>query len=174
MLVNENDLKAEEINSWTHKVRAIIFNKNGLLYITDMNNSFNLPGGRVESKEDENSALLRELQEELGVLLKEDDIEYIDTLTFWHKGFPEEEKLVNRENKVTLFRVLPKIELNPLEVKLTNYEKHYNFKICLKDINKIDEVIKESSFNSYKKFTDIELKVLVETYLKYRKEDKIC
>lgn len=172
MLINEDNLKKEELSSWSHKVRAIAFDMNNHLYMTDMNCSFNLPGGRVEAKEDESSALVRELHEELGVNLKTSDIKYIATITFWHKDFPGEKHLVNRENKITLFEVLPKLKIDSTNIKLTNYEKHYNFKLCQKDITKIDEIINMPSANPYKRFTDIELKTLVETYLKYRKEDE--
>ena len=55
-------------------------------------------------------------------------------------------------------------------VKLTNYEKHYNFKLQLKKLEEIDDLIRRKTNNKYKKFTDVELKTLVNAYLEYRKE----
>ena len=52
MLVNINNLTREEINSYVHKVRAVIHDDDGNLYVTNMDNSYNLPGGRVENGED--------------------------------------------------------------------------------------------------------------------------
>ena len=67
MLINKDDLKKEEINSRIHKVRAVIQDDKGKIYVTNMDNSYNLPGGRVEAKEEAKDALIRELAEELGI-----------------------------------------------------------------------------------------------------------
>ena len=134
MLVNNADLKKEELNSFAHKVRAIVFNKDNLLYITDMNSSFNLPGGRVENTEELLDSLIRELREELGVRIFKKDIKYIGEYTFWHKGFPGEKDSVNRENKVDLFLITKPQEIDIINIKQTNYEKHYNFKLILKNL----------------------------------------
>ena len=163
-------LKKEELNSFAHKVRAIVFNNEEKLYITDMNSSFNLLGGRVEKMEELSDSLIRELKEELGVRVFTKDIKYIGEFIFWHKGFPGEKSVVNRENKVDLFLVTKPQELKINNVKLTNYEKHYNFKLLLKNLEEIDNLIKYKGNNPYKKFTDVELKTLVNAYLEYRKE----
>ena len=170
MLVNNDFLKKEELNSFAHKVRAIVFNNEEKLYITDMNSSFNLLGGRVEKMEELSDSLIRELKEELGVRVFTKDIKYIGEFIFWHKGFPGEKSVVNRENKVDLFLVTKPQELKINNVKLTNYEKHYNFKLLLKNLEEIDNLIKYKGNNPYKKFTDVELKTLVNAYLEYRKE----
>lgn len=170
MLVNNADLKKEELNSFAHKVRAIVFNKDNLLYITDMNSSFNLPGGRVENTEELLDSLIRELREELGVRIFKKDIKYIGEYTFWHKGFPGEKDSVNRENKVDLFLITKPQEIDIINIKLTNYEKHYNFKLILKNLEEIDDLIKYTGNNPYKRFTDVELHTLINAYLEYRKE----
>lgn len=170
MLVNNADLKKEELNSFAHKVRAIVFNKDNLLYITDMNSSFNLPGGRVENTEELLDSLIRELREELGVRIFKKDIKYIGEYTFWHKGFPGEKDSVNRENKVDLFLITKPQEIDIINIKLTNYEKHYNFKLILKKLEEIDDLIKYTGNNPYKRFTDVELHTLINAYLEYRKE----
>ena len=170
MLVNNDFLKKEELNSFAHKVRGIVFNNEEKLYITDMNSSFNLPGGRVENAEELIDSLVRELKEELGIKVCQKDIEYIGQFIFWHKGFPGEKCVVNRENKVDLFLVKTPQEVDINNVKLTNYEKHYNFKLLLNNLEEIDDLIKYKADNLYKKFTDVELKTLVNAYLEYRKE----
>ena len=103
MLVNNDDLKKEELETVVHKVRAIVFNNEEKLYITDMNSSFNLPGGRVESSEKITDSLIRELREELGIMVSINDIKYIGNFVFYHKDFPGENGVVNLENKVDLF-----------------------------------------------------------------------
>ena len=170
MLVNNDDLKKEELETVVHKVRAIVFNNEEKLYITDMNSSFNLPGGRVESSEKITDSLIRELREELGIMVSINDIKYIGNFVFYHKDFPGENGVVNRENKVDLFFIKEPQEVDRNNVKLSNYEKHYNFKLQLKKLEEIDDLIRCKTNNKYKKFTDVELKTLVNAYLEYRKE----
>ena len=67
MLVNLGHLEKKDINSKVCKVRAVIMNYEGKFYVTNMDNSYNLPGGRVEAHEDLKDALIRELKEELGI-----------------------------------------------------------------------------------------------------------
>lgn len=171
MLINLDHLEKKEINSRVHKVRAIIMNDEGKIYITNMDNSYNLPGGRVEGHEDLEDALNRELAEELGICVAKKEIKYIGNITFWHKGFPGEKGSVNRENDVDLFWVVNPKELKQDRVQLTNYEKHYHFRLMKCTYEEIDALLKEKNENVYKKFTDVELKTLIENF---RKEEKIC
>ena len=67
MLINKDNLEKDEINSRVHKVRAVIQDGNRKIYVTNMDNSYNLPGGRVEAKEDGKMALVRELREATGL-----------------------------------------------------------------------------------------------------------
>ena len=54
MLINEEHLEKKEINSKVHKVRAIIMNEEGKVYITNMDYSYNFPGekGMVNREND--------------------------------------------------------------------------------------------------------------------------
>ena len=174
MLINNANLQKGELNSFAHKVRAVVFDEEGKLYITDMNSSFNLPGGRVENSEELIDSLTRELKEELGIDITFKDVEYIGNFVFWHKNFPGEKGLVNRENKVDLFWIIKPQKLIAEEINLTNYEKHYNFKLRLINIAEIKKLIKVKNTNEYKIFTDVELEILIKAYLKYRKEGILC
>lgn len=173
-LINIDNLKKEDINSYYHKVRAFIFGEDGKLYITKMKgNSHNLPGGRVDGKEDITDALIREINEEMGVLIDKSNIVHIGNYHFYHKGFPHDEIISNRENEIDLFFVNGKYKYNKNNLHLTEYEKSINFEILKKDRNEIDKLFTEDMSNPYKKFTDIELKYLCMELDKYRR-DKLC
>lgn len=174
MLINESDLEKKDIKSRVHKVRAIIFNKENKIYITNMDNSYNLPGGHVESKEDIKTTLKRELEEELGIKIAKAEMKYIGNYIFYHKDFPGEKGNVNRENNVDLFYILEPKEINIDRVRLTNYEKHYHFHLMECSINEIKKLLNEKNENVYKKFTDIELKICLEEFKKYKERDYVC
>ncbi len=171
MLINLDRLKSEDINSRVHKVRAVIFADKTHIYVTNMDSSYNIPGGRVEAGEKLEDALVRELKEELGIRVFKKEIKYIGNYVFWHKDFPGEKGAVNRENKIDLFYVSSPKEVYLERVKLTNYEKHYHFRLMKCTYEEIDALLKEKNENVYKKFTDVELKTLIENF---RKEEKIC
>ena len=172
MLINKDNLKKEEINSRVHKVRAVIQDNKGKIYVTNMDNSYNLPGGRVEAKEEAKDALIRELAEELGIQVLDSEIQYIGDFTFWHRDFPGDKRVVNRENHVDLFWVMQAKEVLEERVRLTNYEKHYHFYLMSCSLKQIDALLKEKNDNEYKNFIDVELNALIQEYKRYRKEDK--
>ena len=174
MLINLEHLEKKDINSRVHKVRAIIMNREGKIYITNMDDSYNLPGGRVETNENLEDALVREIKEELGIRVFKKEIRYIGNITFWHKDFPGEKQSVNRENDVDLFWVVNPKEIKLERVQLTNYEKHYHFRLMNCTFQEIEDLLNKKNDNPYKRFTDVELKTCLEEFEKYRKEDKLC
>ena len=174
MLINLEHLEKKDINSKVHKVRAIVMNNDGKIYITNMDHSYNLPGGRVEECEELKDALIRELAEELGICVAKKEIQHIENITFWHKDFPGEKENVNRENVVDLFCIISPKEIKSDRVKLTNYEKHYHFYLMNCSFKDIQNLLKEKNENEYKKFTDVELKICLEEFKKYRKEEYLC
>lgn len=174
MIVNLEHLENKDIDSRVHKVRAIIMNPDKKIYITNMDSSYNLPGGRVEARENLEDALIREVKEELGVRVLKKEIRYIGNITFWHKNFPGGQNKVNRENIVDLFWITVPKEVDVSHVSLTNYEKHYHFCLMNRGMEEIKKLLLEQNDNEYKKFTDVELKVCLEEFLKYRKEENLC
>ena len=174
MLVNLGHLEKKDINSKVCKVRAVIMNYEGKFYVTNMDNSYNLPGGRVEAHEDLKDALIRELKEELGINITTKEIQYIGNIVFWHKDFFGEKINVNRENDVNLLLIVNPKKVEPERVHLTNYEKHYHFHLMSCSLDEILNLLKEKNENKYKKFTDVELKICLKEFEKYRKEVHLC
>lgn len=173
-LINKDNLKKEEINSYYHKVRAFIFDEDGKLYVTKMkSNSYNLPGGRVDGTEDINDALIREIKEEMGILIDKSNIFHIGNYHFYHKDFPHDEIISNRENEIDLFFIKGSYKYNANNLHLTEYEKSVNFEVIKKARNEIDEFFVDDASNPYKKFTDIELEYLCLELDKFRR-NKLC
>ena len=66
-------------NKFNFRVAGILIHNNRvLLHTTKTDDFWNLPGGRVEFNESTEQALIRELQEELGVTIQHERIVYIN------------------------------------------------------------------------------------------------
>lgn len=166
-LINLDNIEAKEINSYNHKIRIFVFNELGEIFLIDMNGSYNLPGGTVENNENLNDALTRELEEELGVRIAFEDIEFLGNYHFYHKNFPNNKSLCNRENEVDLFLVKIPIIYAKENTHITNYEKSQNFKVIFTKLENIQNLINERNKNVYKKFTDVELLYFTKVLKKY-------
>lgn len=72
-----------ENSQFNFRVAGLLFH-NGrlLLHTTKQDNFWNLPGGRVEFHESSEQALVREMQEELGLAVHVDRLVYLDEAFF--------------------------------------------------------------------------------------------
>ena len=170
-LINKDNLKKSEMNSYFHKVRAVVFNSEGKIYITNMQGSYNLPGGGIEEKENIYAAIQRELYEELGIKINLTEAKYQGTFMFYHKGFPERDKTVNRANEIELFLITEPYAYSKSKSHITDYEKSQNFEIIAVDIENINDLWNDECDNQYRKFTKVELEYLCNIIRKQRSNE---
>lgn len=67
IIINENNLNYEEIDSNVVRVKALMINSKGKILIAHNNGTYQFPGGHVEENEENDRCIEREVKEETGI-----------------------------------------------------------------------------------------------------------
>ena len=110
----------------------ILIRDNKVLLMHRTNTSFNndcwgVPGGKVDENEDAKAAIIREANEEIGIILNKEDL----TLVHTHQAIQEDDP---RGNWICFFFKATKWENTP-----TNNEPHKFDKIAWHNLNNLPE-----------------------------------
>jgi len=161
IIINEDNIKPDNLMI---KARAIVLNEKNKIYVCNMNDTYVLPGGTIEANELPINTLKRELEEELG--LKEITPKELIEIDYYHANFPKykSDLYENRLNRVYYYLV--NINSTNLGIgRFTDYEKNSNIKIEEYDIDFLYKKLKITTNNKYSKFTNTELKIILDYYL---------
>lgn len=134
---NKYGLKDNKLDKITNKVRVIIVDVELNTIIVNYANIIMFPGGKVDNGENDKQALIREINEELGIDLSSNDIipfiEYYNYL----KDYPTRDgKITNKLNKTKYYIVKTNKKSNLSKRLLTKLEMNNKFEII--DINLTD------------------------------------
>ena len=126
-IYNYDYLKESDITETVIRMKALIINGDNIL-LGNENNILQFPGGHLEDKESFEDCLIREVMEETGIELKNEEIERpFMKVTFLNKDWPE----VGKNRKAEIYYYLIKTDKEPdlSRVSYTEHEKEGNFKI---------------------------------------------
>ncbi len=133
---NEDNLKETNITEVVIRIKALIIIDNKIL-IANENGLFHFPGGHLEKNESFKECLKREVSEEVGIEINDDDIkEPFMKASFLNKDYPQ--KGINRKSEIYYYVVKTNQKPNISKVVYTEHELNNNFKI---EEFKLDEVI---------------------------------
>ena len=161
MVVQElSDIKYD---SCVRKARVLVKDKEDKIILITIEGSYVLPGGTVENGEDSKIAAMRELEEEVGLYIK--DCDYLTTITHYHENFPclKEDKIGKRLNIVDYFYADLDEDLLG-ESHPTDYEREHDMKIVRVTPNEINSLF-GAERDTFKIFMDEELSCII-TYAK--------
>ena len=162
ILYNYDNLSTQEIDEVVIRVKGLLINDNDEIILGYSNNKYQFPGGHLEVLETLINCLKREIEEETGIVLTDEEPILFQKITHYSKNYYN--RGLNRENIIYYYLVKTnkKVDLN--NTKYDEIEKEGNFCIKIVKLDDIEKVLKDNC----KKFS--ENKVIVEEMLEAIKE----
>lgn len=126
-IYNHDYLNNEDITEVVIRIKALIINDKNII-LGNENNIYQFPGGHLEKNETFEECLKREILEETGIEIDDNEIKRpFMKVTYLNKDWPA----IGQNRKSEIYYYLIKTSKNPdmSKVKYTEHEKQGNFKI---------------------------------------------
>lgn len=164
VIYNYDYLSDKDITETVIRTKALIINGDDIL-IGNENSIFQFPGGHLENGETFNDCLKREVMEETGIEITDDEIERpFLKVTYLSKDWPERGKNRKAEIYYYLIKTLKDVDLT--KTKYTIHELEGNFKIEKIPLKNSIKIIKENIPNNDKnKVISPDMIIAIEEYL---------
>ena len=166
--INENNLKFNEIQDFSYKVRAVLIDENENVLVANYGGVYLLPGGSLDNNESISDALIRELTEELGENYNSSELNYLSCINYYQKNYPKR----NGENKnrfVQTHYYIGKVKsTGERKQELTEKEVKGNFRLELIPIEELErKVLENETNNPINIYFQKELIIVLEQYKKF-------
>ncbi len=143
---NDDNLTLKEIMETVIRIKVLLIN-NGKIFIGNANNVYQFPGGHLESNEEFNTCLKREVLEETGIEIDDNEIEKpFMKVSMLNKDWPEAGR--NRNCEIYYYAVNTNKRPDLSKTNYTENEKKNDFKIEEFDLKEAVDKIKENIPNN--------------------------
>jgi 8-oxo-dGTP pyrophosphatase MutT (NUDIX family) len=163
---NNDNLEEKDINNVVKRVKLLIINSKNEVLLAFSHQKYQFPGGHVEINETFESAILREVREETGISLKEEDlldIEPFFSIKYYNKNYPQ--KNLNTHFIINYYIINTDELYNLDNTEYTEHEKDGNFKLQYINLdNVIDTLMETITWNEENRIIVNEMLAVFEEY----------
>ncbi len=101
LIINDNHLIEEDIESKVIRVKGLIINSQGKILLAHNNHTYQFPGGHKEDYEELDECILREIKDETGISLQIKEGPFLNIITYDSNYFNTGKKV---ENSIYYYR----------------------------------------------------------------------
>lgn len=166
-IINPNHINANKIEETVTRVKAFIFNGE-YIFLDKIDWGYMLPGGHVENGEDFDLALLREVEEETGIVL--DKTDKITKFYQTEKYRINERTGKNRLNRIVYYMVETSKNPNINGINLTDDEREHDLKVLRVHKNEFESTLIDAVNNGTNEAFIVIAKEMLEAYSVLKQE----
>lgn len=171
ILYNYDNLNLEKIDEVVTRTKGLIINSSNEITLGYSHKTYQFPGGHLEDGETLEECLLREIEEETGIKIRDAELKPFEKITYYNKNYHGSGK--NRKNDIYYYIIKTNAKFDMSNAKLDIGEKEGNFTVKTLPIKNIEQILKDSIpdnpinkviveemldiFKEYKKITNMEL-----------------
>lgn len=142
IIVNQDDLKDDEINDYVRKVKLVILNNNNQILLVNYRSSYEFPGGTNEEGEELIETVNREIEEELGLKLRISFMEPFAKHIRYYKNYKGNNQ--NKKVEINYYALLLNKKPNKKKMNLTAKEKAGNFNLRYIDFDIVENILNDN------------------------------
>lgn len=164
IIYNYDNLSDDEITELVTRVKALLL-KDDKLLIGNEDNVFQFIGGHLEDGETLNQCLKREIAEETGIAIEDNEIgKLFMKTTYLNKDWPEKGK--NRKCEIYYYVVNTNKNINLKNTNYTKSEKEKHFKVEELPLKEATKLIEENiSCNEKNKVISYDMINVINEYI---------
>lgn len=174
IIINEDNLKNEEIHDFNLKARAILIDESNRILIANYAKIILLPGGSIEKGETILEGIKRELKEEIGIVYEDEELEPIITINYYQNNYPKRDGTLKNRLVQTHYFLADYKSTNDKKQDLTESESKGNFKLELVALQDLETIILENENDNPRNiYFQKELLKVIDTYKNISSKSKV-
>ena len=142
VIYNKDNILDKDINKVITRSKVLLINSKNELTLAFSGNVYHFIGGHVEENETLNDALIREVKEETGIILPNNNYKPYFKITQIFKDYPS----INKTNKYEYYYYVIKNDEVPNlnNINLTEEEINENFELRTFQLDEIEKFLEET------------------------------
>ena len=140
---NKNNLKETDITEVVKRVKILIINSNNEILLGYSHNDYQFPSGHVEKGENLDQTIKREIKEEIGIILKNQNFKPFAKVISYYKNWPEKGK--NRKIEINYYELKTDEKPNLNNTEYTESEKNGHFELKYIPLENVQKILKENA-----------------------------